>query len=376
MAEYLGEDIAKLGFGLMRLPRIDKAIDIKQLEQMVDLFLDAGFTYFDTAYGYSDSEAAIGEALVKRHPRSSYQLATKLPAWTVKTKVEAERLFWTSLERTGLDYFDFYLLHNVSGPRMPFFDEYRIWDFLAERREEGLIRHLGFSFHDKPAVLDKLLFDHPEIEFVQLQINYVDWDDPAMEAAKCYEIARSYGKPVVVMEPVRGGNLMKLPPAAVEAFKTLDPKASLASWALRYVASLEGIITVLSGMSDLAQMKDNIATMLDPKPLDQRELAAIESAKKELAELDAIPCTRCDYCMPVCEQKVAIPGIFEAMNLRSVYGEERGAQFTYGWHTRGNNMNPASACIACGNCEAVCTQGILITDELRRARELFEPAAS
>ena len=382
MTAYLGEDIPKLGFGLMRLPRIAKdgetdflnrKVDIDEVKRMVDLFLASGFTYFDTAYGYMDSETAICEALVKRYPRDSYQLATKLPAWTVKSKEEAEQLFWISLERTEAGYFDFYLMHNMGGPRIPFFDDYGIWDFLAKRKEEGLIRHIGFSLHDSASVLEKLLIRYPETEFVQLQINYADWDDPTVESRKCYETARRYGKPVIVMEPVKGGNLMTLPPAAVDAFKALDPDASLASWAIRFGASLEGTITVLSGMSNMAQMEDNVSFMKGFKPLDERELTVIARVRDEIAKLPAIPCTNCGYCQPVCEQNVAIPGIFESMNLRSVFNSQEGAGFNYMWNTKGNWRSPASACIECGNCEAVCPQSIEIIKELKKARELFEP---
>ena len=373
MVDYLGKDIPKLGFGLMRLPHVDGDIDIEQLKQMVDMFLERGFTYFDTAYGYEGSEAAIAEALVQRYPRFSYQLATKLPAWMAKTKKDAEQMFWTSLERTGAEYFDFYLLHNIGGHRTQSFDEYGIWDFLAKRKEEGLIHHLGFSLHDKASLLDEVLTKHPETEFVQLQINYADWDNPFIEAQKCYQTARKHKKPIIVMEPVKGGNLVALPPAAIETLKALDPKASLASWAIRFAASLDDVITVLSGMSDLAQMQDNTSYMVDPKPLNEKELAAIKTVRAEINRLPAIPCTDCRYCLPVCEQKVAIPGIFEAMNLNLVYGNETGSRFSYRWNTSGSDSAPASACIECGNCESACTQGIAIIQELKKARAIFEP---
>jgi len=373
MTDYLGSDIPKLGFGLMRLPKIEKDIDIKQLEQMVDLFLEKGFTYFDTAYMYQGSEEAIRKALVERHPRESYQLASKLPAWLAPTKEEAEQMFFTSLKRCGVDYFDFFLLHNVARPRTPFFDRYDTWGFLAKRKEEGLIRHLGFSLHEKAAYLDEILSAHPEMDFVQLQINYADWLSPGIESLACYETARRHNKPIIIMEPVKGGNLMNLPPAAIDAFASLDPQASLASWAIRFAASLEGIITVLSGMSNLAQMQDNISFMVDFKPLSSEELAVIDIVRAEIAKLPSIPCTCCEYCLPACDQKVAITGIFEAMNLHLVYHNERLSKLTYGWNTNGADSRPASACTACGKCEAVCTQHIKIADELKRAREVFEP---
>ena len=376
MDDYLGKDIPKLGFGLMRLPRIDKAIDIEQLERMTGLFLDRGFTYFDTAFGYPDSEEAIGKALVRRHPRDSYQLASKLPAWRVSTKKEAEQMFWTSLERTGADYFDFFLLHNFGGPRTPYFDKYDIWNYLAKRKEEGLIRHLGFSIHDKASQLDDLLTRHPEMDFVQLQINYQDWDSPIHESRKCYETARRHKKPIVVMEPIKGGNLMTLPPAAADAFKALDPDASLASWAIRFAASLEGVITVLSGMSSYAQMEDNTSFMRDFKPLSAEELAVIEYVRGEIVKVPSVPCTSCEYCLPVCKQRIAIPGIFEAVNMHLVFKNTTGAQFAYSWNTSGQGLKPASACIECRDCELACSQSLPIIKELRKARELFEPKAS
>ena len=222
MEHYLGENISKLGFGLMRLPMKGEAVDIEQTKQMVDMFMDAGFYYFDTAYGYGNgaSEAAIKEALVDRYPRDSFMLATKLPAWAgAKNAQEAKQMFYTSLERTGAGYFDFYLLHNLGESRTRFFDDYDIWNFLEERKKEGLIRHLGFSFHDKADVLEAILTAHPEMEFVQLQINYADWEAPEIESRKCYETARKHGKPVIIMEPVKGGNLANLPEKAADVLK-------------------------------------------------------------------------------------------------------------------------------------------------------------
>ncbi len=372
---YLGESIGKLGFGLMRLPMQNGEVDQKQTDQMADLFLERGFTYFDTAYGYLDgkSEAAAKKALMERHPRESFQLATKLPAWAgVSTKEEAEQMFWTSLERTGAGYFDFYLMHNLGGERSACFEKYDIWNFLHKRKEEGLIRHLGFSFHDNAQVLDQLLTQYPDAEFVQLQINYADWESPSVQSRLCYETARKHGKPVVIMEPVKGGSLTSLPQEAVTLLQSIHPDASIASWAVRFAASLEGVITVLSGMSTLEQMEDNTAMMQRFEPLNLEERAAIDKVRELLDALPQVPCTRCQYCVEGCPQEIAIPGIFRALNNYLVYNNLEGAKSNYAFETRLGGV--ASKCVACGQCESVCPQHIHIIDELKRAAELLENA--
>lgn len=374
---YLGQDIPKLGFGLMRLPLLEdkKTIDIEQTKKMVDMFLDRGFTYFDTAYGYNEgaSEAAIRQALVERYPRDKFLLATKLPAWTgAKNAGEAKQMFYTSLERTGAGYFDFYLLHNLGDSRTESFDKFGIWDFLREKKEEGLIKHLGFSFHDKADVLDKLLTAHPDMEFVQLQINYADWENPAVESRKCWETARRHGKPVIIMEPVKGGILASPPPSVAEIFSAADAKASVSSWAIRFAASLEGVITVLSGMSNIEQMEDNLSYMADFKPLDEGELAVIKKAQDALAAIPSIPCTSCGYCIPGCPQNINIRGIFSAMNMNVVYGNLESARGSYAFATKFQGLGAASDCVECGQCEGVCPQHISIIDELKRCAAALE----
>lgn len=374
MENYLGRDIPKLGFGLMRLPMLDGGIDIEQVKAMVDMFLANGFTYFDTAYGYHDgnSERAVKEALVERYPRDAYTLATKLPAWAgPETREEAQRMFYTSLERTGAGYFDFYLLHNLGETRTQYFDRFDIWDFLNKKKQEGLIRHLGFSMHDKAQELDKILTEHPEMEFVQLQINYADWENPRIESKLCYEAARKHGKPVIVMEPVKGGLLASPPPAVGKILKDADPGASLPSWAIRFAASLDGIVTVLSGMSDLAQMEDNLSYMKSFKPLSRDEREIINKAQATFSMFPTIPCTSCAYCTGGCPQSIAIPGIFGAMNILNLYDNEQAAKDSYFWSTKGNNMNGPSACIECGQCESVCPQHIKIIEELKKTTAVF-----
>jgi predicted aldo/keto reductase-like oxidoreductase len=369
---YLGEKIPKLGFGLMRLPMIGSDVDMEQTCKMVDLFMANGFTYFDTAYGYINgkSEEAAKTALVDRYPRESFQFATKLPAWDASTTEEAQNMFWTSLERTGAGYFDFYLLHNLGEYRSQYFDDYEIWDFVQEQKKNGLIRHVGFSFHDKAKVLDGILTDHPEVEFVQLQINYVDWESNSVESRKCYEVACKHKKPIIIMEPVKGGTLANLPPAAQKIFEEADSQSSAASWALRYAASMDNIITVLSGMSTISQMEDNLSCMANFRPLIESEKAVIAKVQRVLGEIPSIPCTACEYCIKECPQKLPIHQIFKSINRKMIFNDLRAAKSGYNWDTRLGGK--ASICIACGNCELVCPQHLDIIESLKIAVDLFE----
>ena len=373
MDRYLGESIPKLGFGLMRLPKLEgETIDIEQVKEMVDLFMAAGFRYFDTAYGYNngDSERAARAALVDRYPRDSFYLATKLPAWTAKDKEDAQQMFYTSLERTGAGYFDFYLLHNIGKGRLESFDSFEIWDFLAARKAEGLIKHLGFSCHASADFLDDVLTKHPEMEFVQLQINYADWESEGVQSRKCYEVARKHGKPVIIMEPVKGGTLADLPAPAAAPLLAVDPEASQASWALRFAASLEGLVTVLSGMSSVEQMKDNLAMMKSFRPFTDEERAALEQTRNYLASVPTVPCTGCSYCTKGCPQQISIPDVFTAYNQWKVYEKLAPAKRFYGFATR--NGAKASSCVECGQCESVCPQSIHIIDELKNAAGVFD----
>ena len=289
---YLGESIKKLGFGLMRLPQKDEKIDIEQTKEMVDRFLAAGFTYFDTAWAYAGSEDAIRQALVERYPRESYQLATKMAAWiNCKTREEATAQFETSLRQTGAGYFDFYLLHNLGESRTEVFEHFDLWNWALEKKKEGLIRHVGFSFHSTPEELDAILNAHPEAEFVQLQINYADWENPAIQSRACYEVARKHGKTVIIMEPVKGGMLATPPESVSDIFKAAEPDASCASWALRFAADLEGVITVLSGMSNVEQMEDNLAVMKEFHGLTDAQRETLDKARIAMSQIPIIPCT-------------------------------------------------------------------------------------
>ncbi|MBU5336759.1 aldo/keto reductase [Intestinibacter bartlettii] len=366
----LGENIKKLGFGLMRLPMKDEKIDVEQTKVMVDKFLDAGFTYFDTAWAYAGSEDAIRQALVERYPRESYQLATKNAAWiNCNTREEAIAQFETSLKQTGAGYFDFYLLHNLGESRTQFFDKFDMWSFVQEKKAEGLIKHIGFSFHSTPEELEEILKSHPEMEFVQLQINYADWENPAIQSKACYEMARKYGKEVVIMEPVKGGMLATPPESVANLFKQANPDVSVASWAIKFVANLDGVITVLSGMSNVEQMEDNLSYMKDFKGLSEEEMKVIEKAQEELSKIDIIPCTVCNYCAKVCPNEIGISGSFTALNQLILYGNKAAAQHQEGWLVGGHGRKQASECLQCGECEAVCPQHIHIIEQLERVTE-------
>ncbi len=373
---YLGASIKKLGFGLMRLPQKDGAIDIEQVKAMVDRFLEAGFTYFDTAWAYPGSEDAIRRALVERYPRDRYQLATKNAAWIkCATRDDAIAQFETSLRQTGAGYFDFYLLHNLGETRTKFFDDFDMWSFVQEKKRAGLIRHAGFSFHSTPEELEEILTRHPEMEFVQLQINYGDWENPAVQSRRCYEVARRHGKPVVIMEPVKGGMLAD-PPASVKAiFQAADPHASCASWALRFAASLEGLITVLSGMSSLEQMEDNLASMRGFTGLNAEQAETIEKARAALARIPIIPCTACNYCAKACPQEIGISGTFTAMNYLTLYGDKAAAKHQEAWLVDMHGRKRAVECVKCGACEQVCPQHIAIREELEKASAALDQDA-
>ncbi len=354
----------------MRLPRKNEQIDIEQVKDMVDRFLAAGCTYFDTAWAYGGSEDAIRQALVERYPRESYLLATKLAAWIdCKTKEEATAQFDTSLKQTGAGYFDFYLLHNLGEQRTHFFDDYDIWDFVKEKKAEGKIRHIGFSFHSTPDELEAILRQHPEAEFVQLQINYADWENPAVQSRGCYEVARRYNMPIIIMEPVKGGMLATPPETVAAILKQAEPEASLASWAIRFAADLDGVFTVLSGMSNIEQMEDNLSYMKDFTSLSDMEKETLAKARAALNQIPLIPCTSCNYCAKVCPMDIGISGSFTAMNYLTLYRDFDMAKNQENWLVKRHGRKPASECVQCGSCEEVCPQHISIREELVKVSE-------
>ena len=369
------EGVGKLGFGAMRLPLTDPddvtAIDIEQVKAMVDEFIARGGTYVDTAFVYHNgcSEGALRQALVERYPREAFTLATKCLAWACASKEEAQACLPTSLERLGVDYIDFYLLHNVGGKRTAKFDEYDMWNYVADAKERGLVRNIGFSIHDGADVLDELLTAHPNMDFVQLQVNYLDWDDPVTESARCMEVAAKHGVPVIIMEPVRGGRLANLPERGAAVLVEANPEASQASWAYRFCLDLPGVLAVLAGASTLEQMQDNMRTFQTHQPLNEQERAAIDGAIAALRSVDLIPCTNCGYCVKDCPEGVKIPIAMNLLNLEKTTEDREFAKGLYSWQAA---EGPASKCIQCGTCEAMCPQSIAIIDHLAEAADHFE----
>ena len=367
--------VSKLGFGCMRLPQTDPkdptAIDIERVKQMVDTYLADGGNYFDTAFVYHNgaSEKALGEALVARHPRESYTIATKCLAWACPDEKTAKSNLPTSLERLGTDYIDFYLLHNVGGKRTKVFDDWGMWDFAQKAKQDGLIRHVGFSMHDGPETLDRVLTDHPEMEFVQLQVNYLDWESPVTQSRRCMEVAAEHDVPVIIMEPARGGMLVNLADRVAAPLVACSPEKSLASWAYRFCYNLPGVLTVLAGASTLEQMQDNMRTFQTRKPLTDEERGAIDGAIAALRSVDLIPCTNCGYCVKDCPEGVKIPIAMNLLNLERTTEDNEFVKGLYSWQAA---EGPASKCIQCGTCEAMCPQSIDIIDHLAEAVEHFE----
>ena len=377
MERYFGEKTPKLGFGLMRLPKLENGdIDIEQVKVMVDMFLDAGLTYFDTAYVYDDgkSEEAARDALVLRHPRDSFTLATKMNAWLgFPTKEEVQKQLEISLERTQAGYFDYYLLHAIQDNNYERYEELGLWDFVRQAKEKGLVKHWGFSFHSTPERLDELLTKHPDAEFVQLQINYADWDNPQVQSRRCLEVARAHGKSVVVMEPVKGGQLANPISDIQNLFKSYNPEASCASWAIRFVASQDGIITVLSGMSNIAQMADNVSYMGNFQPLNDEEKEVIRKAQEILDSINMIPCTGCRYCTKGCPMGIRIPDLFSIKNRQLLNGiADHDEKLVERYNRMTADSAKASDCLQCGQCEGACPQGINIIERLQDIVATFE----
>ena len=369
----------KLGFGLMRMPLLDKSsetdVDIEQVKCMVDLFLEQGFTYFDTAWMYHGfaSESVAKTVLTDRHPRESYTLATKLHAGFLRTQGDRDLVFSEQLRKTGAGYFDYYLIHGVDAGLLQQYEKLDCFNWLLEKKAQGLVRHAGFSFHDSAELLDRVLTEHPEMEFVQLQINYLDWESPWVQSRACYEVCVKHGKPVIVMEPVKGGTLAKVPEAAERLLKASDPVSSVPSWAIRFAASLPGVMLVLSGMSDLEQVRDNTGFMRQFRPLSEAETALCFQAAEIINGQIAIPCTGCSYCTEGCPMHIAIPQYFSLYNedMRENLAE-KGWSATMGtYESLTGKFGKASDCVGCGQCEGVCPQHLPIIDNLKLVAEHY-----
>ena len=358
------------GFGCMRLPMLGEEVDLEQVKKMVDHFLSQGFNYFDTAHGYlgGKSELALKECLTSRYPREAYILTDKLSGYLFKTTEEIRPLFRRQLEACGVDYFDFYLMHAQDRNGYPRFKELKAYETVLELMEEGKIRHFGISFHDKAALLDQILTENPRIEIVQIQLNYVDFEDPSVESRKCLEVCRKHGKPAIIMEPVKGGSLANLPEEAAGVLAGLGGGSS-ASYAIRFAASQEGVAMVLSGMSDLAMMEENCGFMKDFRPLNAEEQAAVDKVCRIIRDLGAIPCTACRYCTEVCPQKISIPDLFACLNSKKVFNNFN-AFFYYMIHT--GNGNAAKDCVECGACENICPQHLEIRKLMKEVSENFD----
>ncbi len=357
----------KLGFGFLRLPNRDGAIDYDTLNRMVDLFLAAGGRRFDTAYTYLDgeSEIAIGKALTSRYPRDAYELTSKLPGYLASSYEDGFRFFEESARRCGVEYFDVYMLHWMCRKHYQIAQKHRQFDLLKELKRTGKAKRIGFSFHDTPQLLDEILTAHPEVDCVLLQINYLDWEAPGIQSRACYEIARKHGKEIWVMEPVKGGRLANVPDAAAQVLKTIDPEASPAFQAVRFVQSLSGVQTVLSGMSTPEQIQDNMRPVT---PMTPEQVEAMAQAAELIRAATAVGCTGCGYCLKHCPMQLPIPEIFGLYNTYNLYPRHL-------WKVKPAYADlpaTASACVHCGSCAQHCPQKLAIPDLMGKISEIFE----
>ena len=360
-----------LGFGCMRLPMKDNEVDYEEFNKMIDYFFENGFNYFDTAHGYINgkSEIAIRECLAKRYDRSKYVLTNKLTDVYFKKEEDIEPFFNMQLEACGVDYFDYYLMHAQNRENYKHFMNCNAYEIAKRLKKEGKIKHIGISFHDTSDILEKILNEHDEIEVVQIQFNYVDFKDPSVQSEKCYEICRKYNKQVLIMEPVKGGGLVRLPDEAKKVYDDLNNGLSYASYAIRFAASFDGVLKVLSGMSDFEQMKDNISYMKDFKKITEEERVAIDKVADILKSLGGIPCTACRYCVEGCPMKIKIPDLFACYNAKKQFHDWNSSMY-YGVSTR--DSGKASDCIKCGKCEKICPQHIKIREKLEEVAKMFE----
>ena len=363
----------KLGFGCMRLPMKDGNVDYEEFNKMIDYYMENGFNYFDTAHGYINglSEKAIGDCLSKRYPRESFILTNKLTENYFKKEEDIIPFFEEQLKICGVDYFDYYLMHSQNRDNYKHFMNCNAYKVGSKLKEMGKIKHLGLSFHDTADILDMILSEHPEIEIVQIQLNYMDYESAGVQSKKCYEVCEKYNKPVLVMEPIKGGGLVRLPDSAKKVFDSINKGKNLsyASYAIRFAASFKNVYKVLSGMSDFEQMKDNISYMKEFEPLNSEEYEAIDKVKEILKELGGIPCTACRYCVEGCPKKISIPDLFACYNAKKQFNDWNSGMY-YRIHTKENGK--ASDCIKCGKCESVCPQHLHIRELLEKVSKEFE----
>lgn len=368
----------KLGFGCMRLPLLDKddqaSVDMEAFKKCVDTFLARGFVYFDTALPYHrfKSEEFVREALLKRHARNAFLLATKLLPRILKAEGDQERIFNEQLEKCGVEFFDYYLLHNIGVSAYQQAQQFDSFGFVQKKKREGKIGKVGISYHDTPELLDEVLTAHPELDFVQLQINYIDWDNPGIQSRRCYEVARKHNMPIIVMEPCKGGNLALVPPKAEQLMKSYNPAASIPSWAIRFAASLEGVIMVLSGMSTMEQVLDNCSYMADFKPLNEEEYRIISQVTDLINEDTAVPCTTCRYCVTACPRNIPIPDYFALYNSsKRAVTDNISSQFVY-YLNLASTHGKASDCIGCRKCEEACPQHLKIAEFMKDVSATFD----
>ena len=369
----------KLGMGMMRLPLIDEndftSIDYEQVNKMVDTYMDAGFNHFDTAYIYHEgkSENAFKKSVVERYPRDAYKIATKMPLFIISEESQLEPIFAEQLENCGVDYFDYYMLHNVSGFTETAWKNVDLYSFIKNKKEEGFIMHIGLSTHGNAEFLEEIILTHPELEFVLLQINYLDWEDEAIESRKCLEVAKKYNKPVMIMEPYKGGFLADVPEEAEKLMKEYDPNRSIVSWAMRFVANLDACV-VLTGASSLEQVENNIEEFNNADPLNEEEYKILEEVSNIINSNITVNCTKCRYCVDTCPADIDISKIFDMYNKHKILGREDWSQAgnAYLNYSKLPNVGIASDCVECGSCIEECPQQINIPEVLKNVKETFE----
>ena len=372
--------MVELGMGMMRLPLVDEndqtSIDMEQVNKMVDIYMDAGFNYFDTAYIYHEgvAELAFKKSVVERYPRESFKIATKLPLFIITEESQLEPIFAEQLKNCGVDYFDYYLLHNVSGFTDTAWKNVDLFSFIQKKKEEGHIKHIGLSTHGNAEFLEELLVEHPEIEFVLLQINYLDWDDEGIESRKCWEVARKYDKEILIMEPYKGGFLADIPKDAEKIMKEYNPDKSVISWAMRFVATLDDVDVVLTGASNLEQLESNIEEFKNADPLNEDELKILEEVSEIINSNITVDCTKCRYCVDSCPEEIDIAKIFDLYNKDKILGNEDWSQpgNAYLNYSKLDGVGIASDCIECESCIEECPQQINIPEVLKDVAKTFE----